>query len=93
MPPFFPILADLALVFCDKPEKAKLLLDNIEKGEISVLKTIVIMDPFESDLATRGKKCGVDVISMKEFEVSEVVYGTATSFDDTSKSREERSKV
>ncbi|CAI5784025.1 long-chain-fatty-acid--CoA ligase 1 [Podarcis lilfordi] len=60
--------ADLALVFCDKPEKAKLLLDNIEKGEISVLKTIVIMDPFESDLATRGKKCGVDVISMKEFE-------------------------
>ncbi|XP_077158370.1 long-chain-fatty-acid--CoA ligase 1 isoform X2 [Paroedura picta] len=60
--------ADIALVFCDKPEKAKLLLDSTEKGDMSVLKTIVIMDLFDSDLAARGKKCGVDIISMKDFE-------------------------
>ncbi|KAF7238053.1 Long-chain-fatty-acid--CoA ligase 1, partial [Varanus komodoensis] len=59
---------ELALVFCDKPEKAKLLLDSIEKGEMPVLKTIVIMDPFDNELVTRGKKCGVDIISMKEIE-------------------------
>ncbi|XP_066488785.1 long-chain-fatty-acid--CoA ligase 1 isoform X2 [Tiliqua scincoides] len=60
--------ADIALVFCDKPEKAKLLLDSTEKGEMSILKTIVIMDTFDSDLVPCGKKCGVEIISMKEFE-------------------------
>lgn len=63
-------VADIALVFCDKPEKAKLLLESTEKGETSVLKTIVIMDTFDHDLVARGKRCGVDIISMKELEVS-----------------------
>ncbi|XP_032079500.1 long-chain-fatty-acid--CoA ligase 1 isoform X2 [Thamnophis elegans] len=62
--------ADIRVVFCDKSEKAELLLDKTEKGEISALKTIVIMDPFNTDLVACGKKCGVDIISMKEFEVS-----------------------
>uniref|UniRef100_A0A8B9YWW7 Arachidonate--CoA ligase n=1 Tax=Buteo japonicus TaxID=224669 RepID=A0A8B9YWW7_9AVES len=62
--------ADLSLVFCDKPDKAKLLLTSVEKGETPILNTIVIMESFGMDLVERGKKCGVEVFSMKEIEVS-----------------------
>ncbi|NWR63071.1 ACSL1 ligase, partial [Bucorvus abyssinicus] len=60
--------ADLSLVFCDKPDKAKLLLTSVEKGEASVLNTIVIMEPFGMDLVERGKKYGVEIFSMREIE-------------------------
>ncbi|XP_010214494.1 PREDICTED: long-chain-fatty-acid--CoA ligase 1, partial [Tinamus guttatus] len=60
--------ADLSLVFCDKPDKAKLLLTSVEKGETPVLNTIVIMEPFGVDLVERGKKCGVEIFSMREIE-------------------------
>ncbi|KAF4791759.1 Long-chain-fatty-acid--CoA ligase 1 [Turdus rufiventris] len=60
--------ADLSLVFCDKPDKAKLLLTSVEKGETPILNTIVIMDSFGADLVERGKKCGVEVFSMREIE-------------------------
>uniref|UniRef100_A0A8C3V5N6 Long-chain-fatty-acid--CoA ligase n=1 Tax=Catharus ustulatus TaxID=91951 RepID=A0A8C3V5N6_CATUS len=59
---------DLSLVFCDKPDKAKLLLTSVEKGETPILNTIVIMDSFGVDLVERGKKCGVEVFSMREIE-------------------------
>ncbi|NWT36143.1 ACSL1 ligase, partial [Chroicocephalus maculipennis] len=60
--------ADLSLVFCDKPDKAQLLLTNVEKGETPMLNTIVIMESFGVDLVERGKKCGVEVFSMRELE-------------------------
>ncbi|NWV29285.1 ACSL1 ligase, partial [Origma solitaria] len=60
--------ADLSLVFCDKPDKAKLLLTSVEKGETPILNTIVIMESFGVDLVERGKKCGVEVFSMREIE-------------------------
>ncbi|NWH36136.1 ACSL1 ligase, partial [Chloropsis hardwickii] len=60
--------ADLSLVFCDKPDKARLLLTGVEKGETPILNTIVIMDSFGVDLVERGKKCGVEVFSMREIE-------------------------
>ncbi|KAM9143628.1 long-chain-fatty-acid--CoA ligase 1 isoform 2-T2 [Pangshura tecta] len=60
--------ADVGLVFCDKSDKAKLLLDNVERGETPVLNTIVIMDSFDSDLIERGKKCGVEILSLRELE-------------------------
>ncbi|NXG82903.1 ACSL1 ligase, partial [Stercorarius parasiticus] len=60
--------ADLSLVFCDKPDKAQLLLTNVEKGETPILNTIVIMESFGTDLVERGKKCGVEVFSMRELE-------------------------
>ncbi|NXJ60960.1 ACSL1 ligase, partial [Rostratula benghalensis] len=60
--------ADLSLVFCDKPDKAKLLLTSVEKGETPILNTIVIMESFGTDLVERGKKCGVEVFSMRELE-------------------------
>ncbi|NXK29872.1 ACSL1 ligase, partial [Piprites chloris] len=60
--------ADLSLVFCDKPDKAKILLTSVEKGETPILNTIVIMESFGADLVERGKKCGVEIFSMREIE-------------------------
>ncbi|XP_074252804.1 long-chain-fatty-acid--CoA ligase 1 isoform X3 [Saimiri boliviensis] len=60
--------AELSLVFVDKPEKAKLLLEGVENKLIPGLKIIVLMDAYGSELVERGKKCGVEVISMKAME-------------------------
>uniref|UniRef100_A0A8C2PBJ3 Long-chain-fatty-acid--CoA ligase n=1 Tax=Capra hircus TaxID=9925 RepID=A0A8C2PBJ3_CAPHI len=60
--------AELSLVFVDKPEKANLLLEGVENKLIPCLKTIVLMDSYGSDLLERGKKCGVEIISMKAME-------------------------
>ncbi|XP_036620212.1 long-chain-fatty-acid--CoA ligase 1 isoform X1 [Trichosurus vulpecula] len=60
--------AELSLVFVDKPEKANLMLDSVENKLTPGLKTIIIMDPFDSDVVERGKKCGVEIMSMKAFE-------------------------
>ncbi|XP_020744653.1 long-chain-fatty-acid--CoA ligase 1 isoform X1 [Odocoileus virginianus] len=60
--------AELSLVFVDKPEKANLLLEGVENKLIPCLKTIVLMDSYGSDLLERGKKCGVEIISMKALE-------------------------
>jgi len=56
-------------VLCDKQTKAETLLQNREKGQTPVLKTIVVMDSFDEALVTRGAQCGVDVLSMEELEV------------------------
>ncbi|XP_074084970.1 long-chain-fatty-acid--CoA ligase 1 isoform X2 [Macrotis lagotis] len=60
--------AELSLVFVDKPEKTNLMLESVENKLTPILKIIVVMDPFDIDLVERGKKCGVEVISMKAFE-------------------------
>ncbi|XP_036620252.1 long-chain-fatty-acid--CoA ligase 1-like isoform X2 [Trichosurus vulpecula] len=60
--------AELSLVFVDKPEKANLMLESVENKLTPGLKTIIIMDPFDSDVVERGKKCGVEIMSMKAFE-------------------------
>uniref|UniRef100_A0A674JX73 Long-chain-fatty-acid--CoA ligase n=1 Tax=Terrapene triunguis TaxID=2587831 RepID=A0A674JX73_9SAUR len=59
---------DISTVICDKPEKARILLDHVEKRETPGLKSIILMDPFEKDLKERGKRCGVHVQSMQEVE-------------------------
>ncbi|XP_034634485.1 long-chain-fatty-acid--CoA ligase 6 isoform X6 [Trachemys scripta elegans] len=64
----FNISADISTVICDKPEKARILLDHVEKRETPGLKSIILMDPFEKDLKERGKSCGVHVQSMQEVE-------------------------
>uniref|UniRef100_A0A452UBS9 Arachidonate--CoA ligase n=1 Tax=Ursus maritimus TaxID=29073 RepID=A0A452UBS9_URSMA len=62
--------AELSLVFVDKPEKANLLLDGVENKLTPGLKIIVLMDSYGIDLLDRGKRCGVEIISMKAMEVS-----------------------
>uniref|UniRef100_F1RSZ3 Long-chain-fatty-acid--CoA ligase n=2 Tax=Sus scrofa TaxID=9823 RepID=F1RSZ3_PIG len=61
---------ELSLVFVDKPEKANLLLEGVENKLIPGLKTIILMDSYGIDLLERGKKCGVEIMSMKALEVS-----------------------
>ncbi|XP_014641740.1 PREDICTED: long-chain-fatty-acid--CoA ligase 1 isoform X3 [Ceratotherium simum simum] len=60
--------ADLLLVFVDKPDKANLLLEGVENKLTPGLKIIVLMDSYGIDLLERGKKCGVEIISMKAME-------------------------
>ncbi|KAM7381248.1 hypothetical protein PAMA_012206 [Pampus argenteus] len=60
--------AEISTVLCDNQSKAEMLLHNREKGQTPVLKTIVVMDTFSSDLVERGTKCDVDVVSMQDVE-------------------------
>ncbi|XP_021120654.1 long-chain-fatty-acid--CoA ligase 1 isoform X1 [Heterocephalus glaber] len=60
--------AELSVIFADKPEKAKILLEGVENKLTPGLKIIVLMDSHGSDLVEQGKKCGVEVISMKAME-------------------------
>ncbi|XP_056658937.1 long-chain-fatty-acid--CoA ligase 1 isoform X4 [Monodelphis domestica] len=60
--------AELSLVFVDKPDKAELMLESVANKLIPVLKTIVIMDPFDKDLLERGKNHGIEIMSMKALE-------------------------
>ncbi|KAM5279348.1 long-chain-fatty-acid--CoA ligase 1 isoform 3-T6 [Hipposideros larvatus] len=60
--------AELSLVFVDKPEKANTLLEGVENKLTPGLKIIVIMDSYGTDLLERGKKCGVEILSMKAME-------------------------
>ncbi|KAJ0016135.1 hypothetical protein NQD34_014425 [Periophthalmus magnuspinnatus] len=60
--------ADISLVVCDTQTKAQTLLQNVEKGQTLVLKTIVIMDTFDPELVERGRKSGVEILSMEEVE-------------------------
>ncbi|XP_069872501.1 long-chain-fatty-acid--CoA ligase 1 isoform X2 [Dipodomys merriami] len=60
--------AELSVIFADKPDKARLLLDSVENKLTTGLKVIVVMDSYGSDLVERGKKCGVEIISMKAME-------------------------
>uniref|UniRef100_A0A3Q1AZ89 Long-chain-fatty-acid--CoA ligase n=1 Tax=Amphiprion ocellaris TaxID=80972 RepID=A0A3Q1AZ89_AMPOC len=60
--------ATIATVICDVPEKARMILDCVgEKGR--TVKTIVLMEEFDSDLVTRAKESGIEILSLQEFEV------------------------
>lgn len=61
--------AKISTVICDKQDKAEMLLDNCEKNLTPVLKTIILMDPYDSALIDRGSKIGVDILSLKDVEV------------------------
>ncbi|XP_010588433.2 long-chain-fatty-acid--CoA ligase 6 isoform X1 [Loxodonta africana] len=60
--------ADISTVIVDKPQKAVLLLEHVEKKETPGLKLIIIMEPFEEALKERGQECGVVIKSMQAVE-------------------------
>ncbi|KAK2510234.1 hypothetical protein Q9233_017921 [Columba guinea] len=60
--------ADISTVICDKPEKARILLDHVERRETPGLSSIILMDPFEKELMERGRCCGVRIQTMQEVE-------------------------
>ncbi|KAL2769265.1 long-chain-fatty-acid--CoA ligase 5 isoform c [Daubentonia madagascariensis] len=60
--------ADIATVICDTPQKASVLIGNVEKGLIPGLKMVILMDPFDDDLKQRGEKTGVEILSLFDAE-------------------------
>ncbi|XP_035883183.1 long-chain-fatty-acid--CoA ligase 5 isoform X2 [Phyllostomus discolor] len=60
--------ADIAAVICDTPQKASVLLENVEKSLTPGLKLIILMDPFNEDLKERGEKSGVEVLALADAE-------------------------
>ncbi|XP_068444858.1 long-chain-fatty-acid--CoA ligase 1a isoform X1 [Clinocottus analis] len=59
--------AAISTVICDIPEKALMIMDCVSEKRQTV-KTIVLMEPFDSELVTRGQECGIDILSLKDFE-------------------------
>uniref|UniRef100_A0A3Q3VZD8 Long-chain-fatty-acid--CoA ligase n=1 Tax=Mola mola TaxID=94237 RepID=A0A3Q3VZD8_MOLML len=70
--------AAISTVICDVPEKAQLILDCASDKEKTV-KTIVVMEAFDSDLVTCAHECGIELLSLREFEVR---VGTAPKPED-----------
>ncbi|NWY01874.1 ACSL6 ligase, partial [Nothoprocta ornata] len=60
--------ADISTVICDKPEKARVLLDHVERRETPGLSNIILMEPLEKELQERGARCGVRVQAMRHVE-------------------------
>uniref|UniRef100_A0A8C9AFR2 Long-chain-fatty-acid--CoA ligase n=1 Tax=Prolemur simus TaxID=1328070 RepID=A0A8C9AFR2_PROSS len=60
--------ADISTVIVDKPQKAALLLEHVERRETPGLRLIILMEPFEEALRERGEKSGVAVKSMQAVE-------------------------
>jgi len=73
---FLILLAEISTVLCDNQKKAETMLQNREKGQTPVLKTIIIMDAFSPEIVERGAKCGVDVLSMQDTEVMQTTVET-----------------
>lgn len=59
--------ATISTVICDVPEKARMILD-CATGKNQSVRTIVIMEAFDGALVTRGQECGIEILSLKDFE-------------------------
>ncbi|XP_036590433.1 long-chain-fatty-acid--CoA ligase 5 [Trichosurus vulpecula] len=60
--------AEIATVVCDTPQKANVLLENVEKRLTLGLKMIILMDSFEDSLKERGEKLGIEILSLYDAE-------------------------
>lgn len=54
-------------VVCDVPEKARLLLDSVSGHQHSV-KTLILIEDFDSELVSRAQQCGIEIISLRDAE-------------------------
>uniref|UniRef100_A0A2K6G9L9 Arachidonate--CoA ligase n=1 Tax=Propithecus coquereli TaxID=379532 RepID=A0A2K6G9L9_PROCO len=61
-------VADISTVIVDRPQKAVILLEHVERKETPGLKLIILMEPLEEALAERGRMCGVAIESMQAVE-------------------------
>ncbi|XP_053498435.1 long-chain-fatty-acid--CoA ligase 1b [Ictalurus furcatus] len=57
----------ISTVVCDLPAKVRLLLDCVA-GKQHSLKTLILMEEFDSELVAQAQKCGIDIISLKDAE-------------------------
>uniref|UniRef100_A0AAY4B054 Arachidonate--CoA ligase n=1 Tax=Denticeps clupeoides TaxID=299321 RepID=A0AAY4B054_9TELE len=62
-------LAELALVLCDKEEKAVSLLAHKEKGVAPHLSCLVLFNPFSTALVDKGKSCDVEILHLDQIMV------------------------
>lgn len=58
----------ISTIICDVAQKAEIILDCV-RGKGKTVKTIVLMEAFDSELVSRGQDCGVEIISLADFEV------------------------
>ncbi|CAO2585878.1 Long-chain-fatty-acid--CoA ligase 5 [Lemmus lemmus] len=65
--------ANISVVICDTPQKATMLIENVEKGLTPGLKTIILMDPFDDELKSRGERTEVEILSLSEAETNTLV--------------------
>lgn len=63
------VSAGISTVVCDLPAKVHLLLDCVA-GKQHSLKTLILMEEFDSELVAQAQKCGIDIISLKDAEAS-----------------------
>uniref|UniRef100_A0A673ZJZ4 Arachidonate--CoA ligase n=1 Tax=Salmo trutta TaxID=8032 RepID=A0A673ZJZ4_SALTR len=61
--------AAVSTVICDLADKARLILDCV-RGKEHTLKTIVLMEAFDEELVDRGQQSGIEILSLKDVEVS-----------------------
>uniref|UniRef100_A0A9J8DFM3 Arachidonate--CoA ligase n=1 Tax=Cyprinus carpio carpio TaxID=630221 RepID=A0A9J8DFM3_CYPCA len=59
----------ISTVICDVPEKVKLLLDCVSGREHSV-KTLILIENFDTDLVSRAQQCGINIISLRDAEAT-----------------------
>lgn len=57
------------MVICDTPQKATMLIENVEKNLTPGLKMVILMDPFDDELTSRGQRNGVEILALSEAEV------------------------
>uniref|UniRef100_A0A8C1I266 Arachidonate--CoA ligase n=1 Tax=Cyprinus carpio carpio TaxID=630221 RepID=A0A8C1I266_CYPCA len=68
-------ITGISTVICDVPEKVKLLLDCVSGREHSV-KTLILIENFDTDLVSRAQQCGINIISLRDAENQEEFQAT-----------------
>ncbi|XP_076870176.1 long-chain-fatty-acid--CoA ligase 1a isoform X1 [Brachyhypopomus gauderio] len=59
--------AQISTVICDVAERARTVLECVSSREHSV-KTLVLMEPYDSELTTQAQQEGIAIISLRELE-------------------------
>ncbi|XP_076151100.1 long-chain-fatty-acid--CoA ligase 1a isoform X1 [Alosa pseudoharengus] len=60
--------ASISTVICDVADKARLILDCVSSRKHTV-RTIALMEAFDSELVARGQTCGIEILSLKDLVV------------------------
>ncbi|KAL2098073.1 hypothetical protein ACEWY4_007280 [Coilia grayii] len=60
--------ASIGTIICDVANKAQLILDCVSSRKHTI-RTIALMEAFDSDLVARAQTCGIEIISLKDLEV------------------------
>uniref|UniRef100_A0A4W5RF69 Arachidonate--CoA ligase n=1 Tax=Hucho hucho TaxID=62062 RepID=A0A4W5RF69_9TELE len=62
-------ISAISTLICDLADKARLILDCVN-GKEHTLKTIILMEAFDEELVARGQQSGIEILSLKDVEVS-----------------------